>query len=128
MYIDKDEILRVKILEGADITLENIKNNFEIYKKLLGGKKALLLIDSRVKFNYSKEARIYTASNQMELNRVAVAHIISSFANRWVISIYIWFNKPHVPTRMFSSEEKALKWLKSFYIMPGDKFSRPKKR
>ena len=128
MYIDEDGILRIEILEGADITLENIKKNFDIYKELLGTKRALLLIDSRVKYNYSKEARVYTASNQMELNRVAVAHIVRSLTSRCIISIYIRFNKPFVPTKMFTSEEKALKWLKSFYVLPGDKFNRPKRK
>ena len=128
MYIDEDGILRIRVLEGADITLENIKKNFDIYKELLGDKKALLLIDSRARFNYSKAARIYTASNQNGLNRVAVAHVVSSFANRWIISVYIRFNKPVVPTRMFPSEQKALNWLKTFFVLPGDKFDRKKKK
>lgn len=127
MYIDEDGILRIKILEGADITLENIKKNFEVYKQLLGDRKALLMIDSLAKYTFSKEARIYAASNQTGLNRVAVAHVIGSFANRWLISIYIRFNKPVVPTKMFSSEEKAINWLKSFYVLPGDKFERKRK-
>lgn len=127
MYIDDDGILRIKVLEGADITLENIKKNFEVYKELLGDKKALLMIDSRAKYNFTKEARIFTAKNQMGLNRVAVAHVIGSFANRWIISIYVRINKPVVPTKMFSSEERAIKWLKSFYVLPGDKFERKRK-
>ena len=128
MYIDDDGILRVTLFEGANVDLENIKENYKTYKSLLGERKALLLIDSRVKYTFTKEARKYAAGSEMILDRMATAFVVNSFANKLIANIYIKFYKPVVPTKMFSSEESALRWLRSFYVLPGDKFVKPKKR
>ena len=127
MYVDEEGILHLKIIKDANITLENIKENYSSFKQLLGNNRVLLLIDSRVKYKFSKEARAYTASKQGNLNRIATAFLINSFSGRLRANFYIWFNSPIVPTRIFTSEEKALNWLKSFYVMPGEPYVTSKK-
>ncbi|MGZ4059110.1 MAG: DUF7793 family protein [Bacteroidia bacterium] len=128
MFIDDDGILRFKMLEGAHITLEKIKEYYEAGNRLAGNKKVLVLIDGQLNYTITDEAKKYSASAEAVQNRIAVAFVTNSVANRLVINLYIKFDKPVVPTKMFSSEAAALKWLKTFYIMPGDKFSRPKKK
>ena len=122
MYIDSEEILHIEMLQGADVTLDKAKENFIAIKQLLNGKKALILINIKPGFKFRSEARIYAANNQNEFNRVATAFVVNSFAGKLVVNLYIKFNKPLVPTRMFLSEENALKWLRTFFIMPGEKY------
>lgn len=128
MYIDEDGILHIKITDGAIITLENIKESYKAHKELLGDYKALLLIDSRVKYKFTKEARTYLAEGNIALNWIATAFLVDSFTSRLATILYIWLDKPIIPTRIFISEEKAHKWLKSFYIMPGEPYIKPKKK
>ena len=128
MYVDDDGILRLKLLNGSVITLENLKETYTVFKQLLGNKQVLLLLDARVKYKFSKAAREFAASKNANLNRVATAYLINSFVGRVMANFYIRFNKPAVPTKIFTTEEAALIWLKSFYILPGEPYKKPAKR
>jgi len=128
MYVDEDGILQIKIIEGAILTLENIEENYKAHKVLLGENKALLLIDTRVKYKFTKEARTYLADNNIALNWIATAFLVDSFTSRLATVLFIWLSKPIIPTRIFISRAKAHKWLKSFYVLPGDLFIKPKKK
>ena len=127
MYIDDDGILRIKLKEGAVITLEKIKEHLKASSDLLGEKKVLTLIDGSAQFTMAEEANEYLASKEGAKNRIAAAFVTNSYLNRVWINLYVQFNKPLTPTKMFMSEAKAIAWLKSFYVMPGDKFERKKK-
>lgn len=43
----------------------------------------------------------------------ADAFVVDSLPKRLIINFYIKYNKPTVPSRTFTSEEKALAWLRS---------------
>lgn len=126
LTLDNDGVLHVRLNEGAVVDLEALKANFVAYHQLLGDKRALILIDSRVTYTYTKEAREYAAGNDVPINRVAVAFLVNSIPSKWVTNVFISLNQPVIPTRMFTSKEKALNWLHSFYILPGEKGKVPK--
>lgn len=128
MYIDDDGILRIKVIKGVVISLEKMKEHLEASAKLLKGGKALTLIEGASKFTMTEEANKYLASVKGAENRIAAAFVTNSFFNKVWFNFYLKFNKPVTPTKMFNSEENAIIWLKSFYIMPGDKFERKKKK
>jgi hypothetical protein len=128
MFIDSDGILHIKILEGVHVTIEKSKEYYNVSNQLLEGKKALVLVDGSAKFTITKEAKAYGAGIEIAENRIAVAFVTNSLVNKVMVNCYIKLYKPIVPTQLFSSEENALKWLKTFFVMPGDKYIKPKKR
>lgn len=128
MFIDDDGILRITVIEGAIVSLEKMKEHLEASSKLLEGRKALTLVEGAFKFDMSKEASELLASEKGAENRIAAAFVTNSFFNKVWFNFYLKFNKPVTPTKMFNSVDKALVWLKTFYVMPGDKFERKKKR
>ena len=128
MHIDEDGVLRIKILPGANLTLDAVREYFEATKKLLAGKKALILFEAATEYTISDEAKLFGASAEVVATRFAIAYVTKSIANRLMYNLYLSVYKPEVPTKMFSSKESGLKWLKSFYVMPGDKFERKKKK
>lgn len=128
MYIDADGILRIKILPGAHLTIDTVKEYFDATQKLLAGKKALVLFDGSAEYLITEEAKAFGASELVTSTRIAIAYVTRSISNKLMFNLYRIVYKPSVPTKMFSSEVSALKWLRSFYVMPGDKFERKKKR
>ncbi len=128
MFLDDDGILRIRVIKGAVITLEKMREHLAASSKLLGGKKALTLIDGSAQFSMTTEASKLLASKEGSENRIAAAFVTNSFLNKIWFNFYLKFNKPVIPTKMFNSEENAILWLKSFYVMPGDKFERPKRK
>ena len=127
MYLDEDDILRIRILPGVDVTLDRMKENYEASLRLLEGRKALVLTDATAEYKITEEAKAFAASDEAGRSRVALAYLTASITNKLMFNLYLKIYKPVVPTRMFSSEDAALRWLRSVYIMPGDKFIRKKK-
>jgi len=115
-YDSTERLLKMKILEGAEIELENAIENYEAAQSLVSNAKHLLLVDAREVFYVSKEARAYSAELKPN-SPIAIAVIVASTANRLVGNFYINFNKPKVTTKLFSNQEKALEWLEEFFYL-----------
>jgi hypothetical protein len=128
MFIDDDDILHIKILPNAQITIEAVKECFSVTLELLSGKKALILFDGSEKYQLTEEAKAFSASKAVTETRIAIAFVTNSISNKVMFNLYLNVYKPAVPTKMFSSQKEGLDWLKTFYVMPGDKFIGKKKK
>jgi hypothetical protein len=115
-YDSRSRILRMKLLEDASIEVEDAIQNYEAALSLTKGEKHLLLVDAQANVYISKETRVYSAQSKPN-SPLAMALVVNSTANRLIGNFYINFNKPKVPTKLFSTEEKALKWLEEFLYL-----------
>lgn len=122
MHIDDDGILQIRFFKGTTVTLEKIKEYYRVSNDLLGGKKALVLIDASEDYTVTDEAKAYGQTEEATKNRIAIAYVTGSVANRIMFNLYLKIYKPKVPLKMFTSKEAALKWLNSFYVLPGEKY------
>lgn len=113
-YDSSTRILKIKILEGAEIELADAIQNHEATMILTKGDRYLVMVDGRVNMSVSRDARAYAAGPKAGDGSIASAFIITSTANKLIGNFYINVNKPEVPTRIFSSEEKANEWLQEF--------------
>lgn len=111
----KDEVLYIIVKKDADLDIDEVKEAVEARKKLQGNKPILTLVDNRELWQLTKEANRYSASVEVATLSKAMALLSeTSLAARMIANFFIKVNKQHVPTKMFKSEEKALKWLNSF--------------
>ena len=116
-YNSIERIVYMKILDGAEIELENAIQNQEAVKQLTNDEKHLLVVDARsIDVYVSKEARAFSAERKASDPCIAKAFIVNSTANRLIGNFYINFNKPNVPTKLFSTVEKAVEWLNTFFF------------
>ena len=72
-----------------------------------------VLVDATANFTITEEARAYSAERAAK-TRIAIAFLIRSAATRLLVNLYTKINKPKVPTRMFTDEQSAIKWLDTF--------------
>lgn len=112
-FLRDDGILVVQIKEGIEVDILGVKENFEATFRMTESTRCLTLIDARCIFTSTQEARDYTAMHASHY-RIAHAALINSLANRIVGNFYINFNKPCVPTKLFTSNNEAIKWLNTF--------------
>jgi len=112
-YDTNSRILRIKVLEGSDIELADALQNHEATKILTKNERHLVLVDGKANLSVSREARNYAASKE-DRGAIATALLITSTANKLIGNFYINVNKPEIPTKIFSSEEKAVEWLGGF--------------
>mgnify|MGYP005992613613 CR=1 FL=1 len=114
-YFIEDSILYMRAKKDANFTLEVTMEGIEARKKLQNGRKFPVLIDMRLAFGVSVEAREYSARDETTELYLAMAILSGkSLPARMMGNFFIKFNKPNIPLKLFSSEGKAIEWLKSF--------------
>ncbi len=112
-YNKIERLLHVKLLENAEIELEDAIQIHRVAEQLTDGDKFMVLLDANTIVTVSKEARAFTAKQHENDGRIAEAFVVNSLANKLVGNFYINFNKPQIPTKIFSNKEKAMIWLQS---------------
>lgn len=114
IWIDDEGFLILKPKEGVELDLDEVKACFEAYKSLGIGphNKVLEIIDAR-DGSMTTEARAFAAEVGNDYF-IAAAIISDSLAVRMVVNFFNSFYKQKVPFKMFSSEEAARKWLRTF--------------
>lgn len=109
-----DGLVLVKVKANDEIDVKQVVQVVETLEKFGNGKKFPLLIIVGEYTLPSPEARAYIATAESDPYASAEAYVIQSFTQKLVGNVYLSFNKPARPTKMFNSEEKAIEWLKTF--------------
>lgn len=110
-YVDAKGILRIKVLEGAEITLEKLKQDHEMGMELLGGRKCVALVDTRNAFSITPEARTYMKEGITDPTRIATAVVGNNPVSRIIVNMFMRLNPPTTPFKMFGDEKQAEEWL-----------------
>jgi len=117
IFFDKNNsILNIKVIEGAEMTLENTKEHYQKINSLVGDRKYLALVDAGNYYSVEKQAWEYASSKEVASNRLAAAHFNSSSANRLTTSFFKTAYDTPVPVQIFETKEEALAWLSSFSL------------
>jgi hypothetical protein len=109
-----DGLVQVKINGDEEIEVQHVKLIVDTLEELGSGKKFPLLITVDEYVLPTPEARAYIATPGSNPFAMAEAYVIRSFPQKLVGNVYLSFNKPARPTRLFNDEEKAVEWLKTF--------------
>ncbi len=109
-----DTIVRGRFLDGAEVTGDDAAENIAVTTRLTGGRRFPVLVDLRAVRSQSADARAYLAGPEALRVTLAVALIIGSPLSRMIGNFYLGFNKPPVPTRLFTSVSEAEGWLSTF--------------
>ncbi|MCE3280598.1 MAG: hypothetical protein K0S44_2789 [Bacteroidetes bacterium] len=78
------------------------------------GKKFLLLFTAGEDTSVSTEARYYASTPEANKFTIASAFVVKSIAQKLLGNAYVTFNKPITPTRIFTDESDAVRWLNTF--------------
>jgi hypothetical protein len=78
------------------------------------GNKLLLLFTAGKDTSVTTEARYYASTPEANKYTIASAFVVKSIAQKLLGNAYVTFNKPVTPTRIFTDEADAVKWLNSF--------------
>ncbi len=106
-----DGVVRGRFHPGVEVELADAVENVAATARLTGGRAMPALIDLRALRAQSAEARAYLAGPEATQVANAVALLISSPLSRMLGNFYLGFNRPEVPTRLFTAEGEARTWL-----------------
>jgi len=114
LWLGDDGIARIIHVPGAELTLEDAQETMAAYLKLYQGKRRPLYIDTKTMKSMSRETRQYYAGAEAAKVASAAAVIVGTPVSRVLGNFYLGISNPLLPTRLFSSEDDALEWLKGY--------------
>jgi hypothetical protein len=109
-----DGIGRAVFLPDKIITLKDLKEHFSVCAEASEGKCVPVLADIRKINHMDREARAYLTGSEVASLTKAAAVLVKLPVNTIFGNIFLEINKPSFPVRLFTSESKALEWLKQF--------------
>lgn len=110
----KRGIICGRFLPGVEVELEDAIENVRVTARLTEGKRLPVMVDLRAVRSQSADARAYLAGQEATRVSLAVALIIRSPVSRMLGNFYLGFNRPEVPTRLFTSVAEAEDWLSTY--------------
>jgi hypothetical protein len=109
-----DGIIHVKITGQDDIDVEKAKEIITGIGEAAHQKKRPVLISSESFSAPTPEARVFLAKKESSPYSSASAYMARTLPEKIMVNAFLKFNKPARPTKMFTSEAKAIEWLKTF--------------
>jgi hypothetical protein len=114
LWLGEDGIVRIIWVPNAEVSLEDAQETMAAYMRISNGKKRPLLVDTKNMKAFSREARKFYAGEEAAKVASAVAIIVGTPVSRVLGNFYLGLSNPHLPSRLFSSEDEAMEWLKGY--------------
>ncbi|MCW3085579.1 MAG: hypothetical protein JWP12_2945 [Bacteroidetes bacterium] len=109
-----DGILHSHTTSSINFNVESLKKFNVVMGRMLNYKKAPLLITFDEFAIPPVETRDFWAKKESCPYSSADAYITATLGHKLMGNIYLQFNKPERPTKLFTKQEDAIDWLKTF--------------
>ena len=96
------------------LKIEDAKEIVEAIGALGKQKQYPVLMSTVHDSSVNSEARFYAASKEANIYTIALAVVVQNIAQTIIGNTYIKINKPIKPTKLFTKDEDAIIWLKTF--------------
>lgn len=106
-----DQIFRYVAVNNCTLDMETLEKMTQTGDSWNGDKLCANLIDIRNMLFIDSKTRSYAAA-QYRPHVAGTAIIVDSKVSSYFANLYLKFSQPKVPTRLFTREEDALKWLR----------------
>jgi hypothetical protein len=108
----ENRIFHAIIKKGERVTMEMTLQGYEFLDKHGSGQFYNLYEFSSFS-EMDSEVRNWAAETSGNHYTIVDAIVISNIAQKIIANFYLSFNKPKMPTKIFTSNEKALEWILS---------------
>ena len=106
-----DQIFRYIAINGCTLDIDTLEKMTKTGDEWNGTKLCANLIDLRDMIFVDSKTRAYAAA-QYRSHVAGQAIIIESKISRYFANLFLKFSNPKVPTKLFTNESDAEKWLK----------------
>jgi hypothetical protein len=106
-----DQIYKYIAINNCTVDIDTLKEMTRIGDEWNGTKLCANLVDIRDMLFIDTKTRDYAAA-QYRAHVAGQAILIDSRISSYFANIFLKFSKPKVPTKLFTVEEEAIKWLK----------------
>ena len=110
-WLNEDKIIISRMNKGVKIQLAEAKKEVKCVADISGDSRLPLLVDMRPVKEISGEARAYFSGAE---TYCALALLVDSPLSMLIANFFIGLNKTRMPTKLFTNETAAIKWLKGY--------------
>lgn len=111
---DKEGVVHMRYRPNSSVNLETAIENIQETARIGEGRKVPMVVNLTGVKSVSRDARRYYSGEETAKYVSAVALVAESPVSRVLGNFFLGIEKPPMPTRLFSSEEKAREWLVQF--------------
>jgi hypothetical protein len=105
------KIVRIEIFGKHSIGKKEAKEMNDAIGILSKGKEILVLMLADEMAQFNKEAMNFSASDEGLRYTIGDAMVVKSTSQRITANLYLRIAKPRKPSKIFNSEQEAVKWL-----------------
>jgi hypothetical protein len=110
--LDERGFVYTRVSPGAEIQLQDAKENTAKVIEVSKGANYPILVNLKEIKSISKEARDHFSMRGRKPNVTAIAMLVASPLSRIIGNFFLGLNRPTVPTRLFTSDDEAIQWMK----------------
>lgn len=110
----KDKTIFVTYKDNAKVSLQGAEKMTELLKSLVNGEPSLMVADIRKLHFIAKDARKFLSTTEATSHIKAMAIYSDNYVNNALGNLYLLINKPKIPSKLFSSMDKAMEWIKDY--------------
>lgn len=108
-----DGIIQINFGNKTDLDVKEVREILVATGYLTKSEKVLILNIAGSQTSATSAARDFAASDEATIYTLAEAYIVNNLAQKIIGNFYVNFHKPKAPTKIFTNETDAVKWLKS---------------
>ena len=105
-------IIHFSLKENIELSLEDAKETHMANLTLSGGKKFCVYMNVTRFFIPSKEAQKFITTKECTDYRIGAAFVVKNIGVKVFANLFVKFFKSRTPSRLFTSEEEAMKWMR----------------
>jgi hypothetical protein len=113
IWLDSEGLIHAQV-KPLELELGDAREAVREIALLGQGRKRPVLVDLRQCKSVAVDARAFLAGPETARVQVAAALLVASRLRKAFGNFAMRLRKPLIPTRLFTSEDKALDWLRSF--------------
>jgi hypothetical protein len=113
MWLDGEGIIQA-ISKPTDLTLDDAREAITKLADLFGAERHPIVVDLTGLKSMSRDARKYFAGPDTAKVQSAAALIIRSPMAKAIGNFFMGFDRALIPTRLCTSHEEALQWIRQF--------------
>jgi len=107
----EDGHLYIWIYDNQELDVADIKAMVKAKNALFGDQPHTTIVIPGITSSITNEARTYASGKEAYQGAIAKSIVAKSLAIRLIGNFFIKFNKPPAPTKLFSNEKDAIRWL-----------------
>jgi len=111
VQFDEQGIMHVQFKAGEDVVLKDVLDMYEWKSEKLDGAKHYTVTTPEYGSTVDPEVRNWAQSPERAARIGADAFVVITLAHKLLANFYIKYNKPQHPTKVFSDNDTAMKWI-----------------